>query len=326
MNLQNEIDKKANLWIIKENEGLDKQERDELAFWLQNKNHKKSYDENRQIIDECLLLDNDFINEMENDILDEEDFKEKNIFQRSKYLVASIFIACIFAFGTFEFNKYYKATFEENYVSLDKKIVNITLPDESIVDLDIKSQMKIAYYNDRRTVVLTKGKALFSVSKNKEKPFLVKSGNTLIEVLGTKFEVINLNKTTKINVLEGLVRVNHIYNEKGDKKALTQLTKSQSFTLNNLGIVLNYSDIDIKEIASWKNDIIKFDKTTLKTAVNILERYTNQKIEFESYELSQLKISGKFSTLHYKSFLEAIELIYPIKSQKEGDLIKIVKK
>ena len=112
--------------------------------------------------------------------------------------------------------------------------------------------------------------------------------------------------------------INDVINHFSGNKVINQPTKKSE-------IVIKSSDIDIKEIASWKNDIIKFDKTTLKTAVNILERYTNQKIEFESYELSQLKISGKFSTLHYKSFLEAIELIYPIKSQKEGDLIKIVK-
>lgn len=326
MNLQNEIDKIANLWIIKENEGFSPKEKSDFDTWLKNKNHKISYEENKYLINECLTLDDEFIKEMQDDIKKEEYIEPRNIFYRSKYLVASILIACIFSFAAFEINKYFQVTFEENFVSLDKKIVNISLPDKSIIDLDVKSQIQIAYYRDRRTVILKKGKALFYVSKNKSKPFLVKSGNTLIEVLGTKFEVVNINNSTKINVIEGLVRVNYIYNEKGDKKALAQLTKSQSFTLNNLGKVLSYGNVDTKKIANWKNDIIVFDKTTLKNAVKIFKRYTNQKIEFETHELSQFKISGKFSTLHYKSFLEAIELIYPIKTKIEGDLIKIVKK
>ncbi len=326
MNLHDELNKKANLWIIKENEGLSQKEKEELKLWLQNKNSRKAYDLANELLNECLNLDDDFIKEMENDVLDDmKNKKQTNIFYRNKYLVASIAAACILFFTGFEINKYIQPTFEHNYVSLDKKIVNITLPDKSIIDLDIKSQVQIAYYKNKRTILLNKGKALFSVSKNKDKPFLVKSGNTLIEVLGTKFEVINMKTITKINVVEGLVRVNYIYNEKGDKKALIQLKKSESFTLNNLGKILNNDKINIKDIASWKNDIIKFDKTSLKEAALIFKRYSNQDIEFEDYEVSQLKISGKFSTLHYESFLEAIELIYPIKIKKEGNLIKIVK-
>lgn len=326
MNLHDELNKKANLWIIKENEGLSQKEKEELKLWLQNKNSRKAYDLANELLNECLNLDDDFIKEMENDVLDDmKNKKQTNIFYRNKYLVASIAAVCILFFTGFEINKYIQPTFEHNYVSLDKKIVNITLPDKSIIDLDIKSQVQIAYYKNKRTVFLNKGKALFSVSKNKDKPFLVKSGNTLIEVLGTKFEVINMKTITKINVVEGLVRVNYIYNEKGDKKALIQLKKSESFTLDNLGKILNNDKINIKDIANWKNDIIKFDKTSLKEAALIFKRYSNQDIEFEDYEVSQLKISGKFSTLHYESFLEAIELIYPIKIKKEGNLIKIVK-
>ena len=95
--------------------------------------------------------------------------------------------------------------------------------------------------------------------------------------------------------------------------------------LNNLGKVLHYDKVNIKDIASWKNDIIKFNKTSLKDAGLMFERYSNQKIIFDTYELSQLKISGKFSTSHFKNFLESIELIYSLKIIKEGNLIKVSK-
>lgn len=321
MNLENEIDKKANLWLMKEKEGLTVEEKEDFFLWLKNKRHEKSYLENKKLINECLSLDENFINEMQNEVLEKE-----NIFLRSKYLVASLTIACMLIFSAYEVDQYYSPTYEQEYLSLNDKVLNISLPDKSIIDLDVKSQIKITYYNNKRTVSLEKGKAIFLVSKNKNKPFYVKSGNTLVEVIGTKFEVIRLKNISEINVIEGLVKVSYIYNKNADSKTLVQLKKAQSLRLDNLGKVLNYGSIDIQKIASWKNDIIVFDKMTLLEASSIFERYSNKKMNFQTYNLSQLKISGKFSTLHYDSFLEAIELIYPIKFTKNKNLIQIVKK
>lgn len=323
MNLQNEIDKKANYWLIKESEGLSKKEENELQLWLQNKNHKKSYEENKQLINECLELDKDFIRELEEEVLN--DRRNISFFHRTKYLIASIAILCIIALSTFEINKYFIPTFSQDYLTTNEKYLNISLPDNTIVDLDKNSQMNITYYNTKRVVNLSDGNALFSVLRDAEKPFYVKTKNTLIEVLGTKFEVINFENKITVNVLEGVVQVSHI--NKNDTQILAQLKKSESFTLNNLGEVLNHVKIDVNEIASWKNDLIIFNKTTLKDAINIFERYSNNKIEFENDKLAQLKISGKFSTLHFDSFLQSIELIYPVKVKKEeNNIVKVGKK
>jgi transmembrane sensor len=326
MNLQMQIDKKANQWLIKEKEGLSFQEQKELKLWLENINHKKAYDENKKLINECLHLDEDFIKELENEVLNNKE-EEQNIFYKSRYLAASIIIACIVVFSLFEVKNYYfKPTFLTNYITSNKKSLNIKLPDNSIVDLDLKSQIEVVYYNNKRTVQLNRGTAMFSIAKNKEKPFFIKSGKTLIEVVGTKFEVINQNNITTINVLEGVVKVSHIYNNQGDIQTLIRLKKAQSFSLNNKGEVLNYNTINTKIIASWKEDMVNFDKTTLKEASSLFEKYSNRKMKFANYELSQLKISGKFSTLHYDSFLEAIELIYPVKIEKDGIIVKVLNK
>ncbi|NQY24307.1 MAG: FecR domain-containing protein [Campylobacteraceae bacterium] len=321
MNLENEINKIANSWLQRKKEGLTEKEKDEFSLWIKNKTHAKAYAENKELISEFLNLDEDFISEMQNEVLQKE-----NIFTRSKYIAASIAVACILIFSAYEIDSYYSTTYTQDYLSSNEKILNIVLPDKTIIDLDVKSQIKITYYLNKRTVILEQGKVIFNVSKNPDKPFYVRSGNTLIEVIGTKFEVVHLKNKSEINVIEGLVKVDYIYNKKGDKKTLSQLKRSQTLSINNEGKVLNYGNIDIKKIASWKNDIIVFDKMTLADASLIFERYSNQKMNFSTYELSQLKISGKFSTLHYDSFLEAISLIYPIKYTKNASLINISKK
>ena len=323
MNFRNEIDKKANLWKMKENEGLNNDEEKELKEWLENKKHKEVYEENNDIISECLSLDDDFIQSMENEIQYKE--SQNNIFYESKYIVASIIVVCILVFGSFKINAHYNPSFAHNYASLDKKILHISLPDDSIIDLDAKTNLDIKYYDHKRAVVLKEGKVLFSVAKNKDKPFIVEAGNTSIEVLGTKFEVIKIDDNTKINVLEGLVRVDYFNKNSGNKRTIIQLKKTETLTLSNKGKVLNYDKIKLNEIANWKNDIILFKETSLKDAVTKFSRYTDQKIQFDSDDIQHLKISGKFDTSHYESFLESIQLIYPIKIEKKGKISIISK-
>lgn len=322
MNLRNEIDKQANLWIIKQNEGFTQEEQKELERWLENAHYKQAFEENKRLIDECLKLDEDFIKELDNEVLNET--TKINFFAKSKYLIASIVIACITAIGAFEIDKYFIPTFSQDYLSTNEKILNIALPDNSIIDLDKKSQLKIRYYQTKRVIELQEGNAFFSVAKEKQKPFLVQTKDTLIEVLGTKFEVITFNNKTRINVLEGLVQVSYL--DTFRTKALVQLKRAESLVITNLGDVLSQNKIDVTEVASWKRDIIQFNKTTLKDATAMFERYSNDTIEFDNQGIANLRISGKFSTLHFNSFLDSMALIYPINVKKEGDKVKIVRK
>jgi len=323
MNLKNEIDYQANQWLIKQNEGLDKQEKAKFDIWLKNENNKKAYDESKEIIDECLKLDDDFIKEIETEALQNKSVN--NIFYKNSFIAACVIAVSVIFITVFNtYNSSLEPIFSKNYISKNEKILNIILPDNSIIDLDAKSHVKVEYYKDKRVVNFTKGIAFFNIAKDKTKPFRIKIDKTIITVIGTKFEVINLDKSTTVNVTEGIVKVDYIYDQNSDKsKTLGYLKEAQTLTLNSLGKILKHDKIDINKIATWKKDIIHFDKTTLKEAFALFKRYSNQKVEFQTKELSLLKISGKFSTLHYDSFLESIELIYPIKISQQEDKILV---
>ncbi len=325
MNLKNEIDNKANIWLIKKNEGLSQDEYKELAEWLKNKNHKDAFEENGQLLRECLNLEDEFISEIVEEALSDDN--TKNIFFQYKYLLSSVAIIFILILSTLEIDRYFQPSFKKDYLTTNEKILNMSLPDNSTIDIDIKSQLHVRYYKHQRIVNLHEGKALFTVSEDKSRPFIITAGRTLIKVLGTKFEVINLNDITTINVKEGLVKIDYIYDlENEKKKTIIQLKKSETITLDKYGKVLHYDKVDIQKIAYWKKDLIEFNKTTLKDAMILFKRYTNIRVKFENYELSQLTISGKFSTKQYDSFLESIAMIYPIKIIKSNNFINVVNK
>ncbi|MFV7790803.1 FecR family protein [Aliarcobacter lanthieri] len=318
----NEVEQQANFYLIRQKEGLSIDEQKEFDIWIKDEINQKVYTENKIFIEDILNLDEDFIKELEDEI--SEDEKSKSTFS-FKYLAASVVFLCMVTFVGYEVNRNFIPKFSKSFASIDEKILNIELPDNSIIDLDKNSQIQISYFDTKRVIDLEDGNAMFSVSRDENRPFLIKTKDTLIEVLGTKFEVINYDNNTIINVLEGVVQVSYVSNF-FKTQTLAKLEKSQSFTFNNEEKRFIKNDVNIKEIASWKNDEIYFNKTSLKDASFMFERYSNNKMIFEDEKSSQLKISGKFSTLHYDSFLKSIEMIYPVKIKKDGNTVIVVGK
>ena len=324
MSVENKIDYQANQWLIKENEGLTKQEQAELNIWLENEENKKAYNESKKIITECLDLDDEFIKEIENEALSKTSVN--NIFYNNKFIAVCVVAISVIILTVFEVYNSFQPVFSKNYISKNEKILNITLPDNSVIDLDVKSQVKVNYYKDKRVIDFTRGVAFFNIAKDKTKPFTIKVGNTRIKVIGTKFEVINLGKNTTINLDEGLVQVDYLYGENNRSKTIEFLTRSDTLTVNDQGKILKHNKINLEYIATWKKDIIAFNKTTLQEAFGLFTQYSTQKVEFETQELALLTVSGKFSTLHYDSFLESIKLIYPLRILQEQNTIKVMNK
>ena len=84
---------------------------------------------------------------------------------------------------------------------------SITLADGSTVDLNARSQLRVEFSKSERRVELLDGQALFQVAKDKQRPFIVHSGDATVRAVGTQFDVYRKDSGTTITVLEGRVAV-----------------------------------------------------------------------------------------------------------------------
>jgi transmembrane sensor len=84
---------------------------------------------------------------------------------------------------------------------------SITLADGSTVDLNARSQLRVEFSDHERRVELLDGQALFQVTKDKQRPFIVHSGDATVRAVGTQFDVYRKDSGTTITVLEGRVAV-----------------------------------------------------------------------------------------------------------------------
>jgi transmembrane sensor len=83
----------------------------------------------------------------------------------------------------------------------------IRLPDDSIVDLNARSRIRVRFSKAARTVELVDGQALFHVAKDPHRPFIVRSDTMAVRAVGTEFDVYRKGGGMVVTVVEGRVAV-----------------------------------------------------------------------------------------------------------------------
>lgn len=325
MNKQEQIENQASYWYSQKKEGLSKLQNEAFLKWFEKSEHKQAYTKLEKLEDIFInTFDDEDINELENEVLEE--IKNSKKSKSLKYIgIAASFIIVLFI-GLFQSYNYFVPSFEHTLISQVKPINNYKLPDGSDISIDAKSKLNIQIYKNQRHVNLLEGQALFDIAKDKNRPFIIDTKQTQIEVLGTKFE-INTNKNQiDIKVIEGKVKVSYINPLSNNTKVLSLLTKGEQLSLNKYGKVLNFSKTSIENIALWQKNKINFDNHSIKNAVEEFSKYIEKEIIINNKDIALLPITGTFYLDKSQKFFEAITLIYPISIKTKNNTIYINKK
>ncbi|GGH09487.1 FecR family protein [Mucilaginibacter phyllosphaerae] len=164
----------------------------------------------------------------------------------------------------------------------------VRLPDGTEVWLNSASALKypasFAAASQRR-VTLT-GEAYFQVAKDKLHPFIVKTAQQEVQVLGTHF---NINaypdeSATKTTLLEGSVRVTGLRHE--DK----MLKPGEQAVLMGNNIAVN--DADTEEAVAWKNNEFMFGRDDFRTTMRKVARWYNIEVIYEPSAPVNLQLGG----------------------------------
>lgn len=139
-----------------------------------------------------------------------------------------------------------------------------------------------------------------------------------IEVVGTAFEVSNLNDSFSVKVKEGRVKVFF------DKK-IAYLNQGEKIYIDK-NKKIELAKTQIEDIATWEKGFLTFDKTTLKDSLEEFSRYKNIKMEFQDEKVSKTEITGKFDIDDFDKFLMALPKIYSVKVDKSQNTFKFSKK
>lgn len=192
----------------------------------------------------------------------------------------------------------------------------IALPDGSKVWLNASSALKFpTVFQGKERVVELIGEAYFEVAKDKARPFKVKmSGETVVEVLGTHFNIMAYPGESRINatLLEGSINI-----QKGRLNKM--VTPGQMAEVTNK---ITLQAVDAEEAISWKNGLFRFEKSDVQAVMNEIERWYNIDVIYEG-GMPDNQITGYISRTSQLSEVVKMLELSGLKLQVRGNKIKV---
>ncbi|MFT3845941.1 MAG: FecR domain-containing protein [Lacibacter sp.] len=180
----------------------------------------------------------------------------------------------------------------------------ITLEDGTKVWLNASSSIRfpIVFNGAERPVEIT-GEVYFEVARNKEKPFVVRSGDMQVQVLGTHFNVNAYKDESTINttLIEGSVRIS-----KG--KTAGMLKPGQQAQVSGAGSLRIKEHADIEEVLSWKNGRIAFTNADLESIMRQVSKWYDVDVEYAGPVPNRTFTADISRNTNLSEFLRVLEI------------------
>lgn len=192
----------------------------------------------------------------------------------------------------------------------------LTLPDGSRVWLNSASSIRFpAEFDGNARVVEITGEAYFEVAKvfkvtskvatQERLPFIVRTADQEVEVLGTHFNVnaYTDESETRTTLLEGKVKVS------GGSKQLAKILApgQQSLVLKNKADI-DVEEADLESAVAWKNGYFKFNKQDLKTIMRQISRWYDVDVTYAGAVSSDLFVGKIKRSENIADVLRVLEI------------------
>ncbi len=224
-------------------------------------------------------------------------------------------VAAVFHFGS---NRKPKAVMVQINTMNEQNTLIKTLADGSVVYLAQNTVFSFPkeFENDTRNVEL-KGEAFFDVTPDPGKPFTIETGEAIIEVLGTAFNVKTSNSSHfELTVDRGKVKVT-MKNNPG---------KSEFVSAGEMVTAINSHVVKSKNTSSashaWYTRKMQFKDESLQNILSVLNRNFNTTFVTANQEIGNRKLTVTFGGETPETMAELICQALNLKSQaKNGTII-----
>ncbi|HEY7638152.1 MAG TPA: FecR domain-containing protein [Steroidobacteraceae bacterium] len=184
------------------------------------------------------------------------------------------------------------------------------LDDGSVVYLNTDSRMKVRFSEQARDVFLASGQALFEVKHDRARPFRVHTASSIVEAVGTQFDVRVLGNKTLVSVVEGVVRV---LQPEFDSVTIKlpeppRLAAGEAATVDDHGKVERTAKVDVTAVSAWKQQRLIFNEETLGWIADEFNRYNaTPRLRIEGDALRAQRFNGVFNAHSPESLVEYLQ-------------------
>ncbi len=206
------------------------------------------------------------------------------------------------------------------YIPSGKKF-NITLIDGSRVELNSNSVLAFnnSTVSEKRKVSI-KGEAFFDVAHNLERPFVVKSLNATVEVLGTEFNISNYNSDgfVRATLLKGSIK---IFNSIGESKIIEPGNQA---TIYNNKSEINIKPADIQKAVAWISGKMIFVNERIEDLIPKMNRWFGVEFMIEDESLNDYRFTGTLKRENSLThFLQMLKYTKGVSSKIEDGHVKL---
>lgn len=204
-----------------------------------------------------------------------------------------------------------------NLATVTTEVKEFVLDDGSKVTLGADSSAIVRYSGTERRIELTRGDALFDVTPNPKRPFIVMTGTTETRVLGTVFAVERRVAGIHVAVKSGKVRV-------GSPTLKTNINSFEAILLPGQGVaadlnghVSDIESIDIDSVGAWKDGRLVYENTPLAEIIKGANRYHNAKIILADPAMAKYKLSISFKIDNIDQLIEDLTEALPLDANRD---------
>ena len=194
---------------------------------------------------------------------------------------------------------------------------NVQLADGSIVRMNSHSRMIVpTLFGKERKIYMT-GEALFDVSRDESRPFVVACDDVRVRVLGTRFLVSGTEEGMhKVALISGSVNVSH---GRSNAQSVT-LAPNQMYTVDDNGKLYVGDVTDWHGLLDWFDGVYRADGTSMNALLSDLSRYYGEKVVCDS-RLAGITCAGTlFLKPNFRDMLSDMSGFFSIRSRKQGDI------
>ena len=208
----------------------------------------------------------------------------------------------------------------------------VQLADGSRLSVGPNTQLRVEFSDGFRRVHLQRGEAMFEVSKDAARPFIVDAAGVFARAVGTRFGVDHTDDSVRVTVAEGKVAVvqggqGALLEHDVDLRVATSLEKDEAveIALNTPAIPLRKEKVDSLTELAWASGQLSLQQETVAEAVREFNRRNRLQIVIEDAGVADLHLCCIFDASDPETFArtvvgasEDVELV------RDGDKLRIV--
>jgi len=202
--------------------------------------------------------------------------------------------------------------------------------DGSVVELNRGAEIEVNFTPTERQVVLLRGEALFTVTKDPSRPFLVHTRGVDVRAVGTAFNVRLDSASIEVLVTEGKVQVAQSMvaaanapSASGPVASPPLVTAGERvivpLTVDAAPQIARTTEAELARVRAWQPQLLDFSSTPLEEVLSEFNRRNRVKLALADPKSARLPIVASIRSDNIEGFVSLVATAAGLQAERRSD-------